>query len=176
VLEDGAALGPANVPCGDVRHQGHGASCHTTDRVFFTASDGSDPATNGRTYTLALDPARRCGDAAWLYPTDELGVRFAGADVATLPDGVGYVRLSARYLNRRPARLELRVLVDDEVVLTEVLDALQVDRAPVVRALPARLAPGPHPVTVELHNLDHVFYLLDEVALTERAPTRRTGD
>lgn len=176
VLEDGVALGPANVPCGDVKRKGHGRSCHTTDRIFFTAPDGSDPARNGRTYRLALDPQRTCDGAAWIYPKDQLSIPFPPDRVADLSEGAAYVRILARYLNRRPAQLGVRVRVDGQVVIDESLDGRDVDRGPIDRPLPFRLSPGRHDVRVELENRDHVFYLLTRVTLTERPPASAAAD
>jgi hypothetical protein len=170
ILEDGELLGPANVPCGEVKHKGHGRSCHTTDRIFLTAPDGSDPARNGRTYRLALDPGRKCDAAAWIYPKDQLVVQFPTERVAELSEGAAYLRVVARYLNHRPATSTLRLRVDGAVVLEEELDGREVDKGPIDRELPFRLAPGPHDVRFEWESHDHVFYLLSQVSLGERPP------
>ncbi len=81
VLEDGVPLAWPNTFCAHVRQLGHGRTCHVGDELMFSASDGSDPTTNGRHYTLALAHDRRCAlaiqrgrgalyDAIWLYPED----------------------------------------------------------------------------------------------------------
>jgi hypothetical protein len=68
-------LGPANVTCEEVYRLGQGRTCHTQDRVYFTASDGTDPWDNGRRYRLALDPERSCPESRWSYPRDRFTVR-----------------------------------------------------------------------------------------------------
>ncbi len=171
IREDERLLGPANVPCGEVAHQGLGRSCHTTDRIFFTASDGTDPARNGRTYHLALDPARTCDAAAWIYPKDKLVLGFPTERLAELGEGAAWLRVTARYLNRRAAEMTLRLRVDGQVVLEEELDGRTFDQGPIDRELPWRLPPGPHDVRLELENQDHVFYLLTGAVLSERPPT-----
>lgn len=81
-------LQPANVTCEELFKLGHGRTCHTADRVYFTAPDGTDPWDNGRTYTLALDPERACAESRWTYPRDavELSAPDGGVDtvVSTL--------------------------------------------------------------------------------------------
>ncbi len=67
-------LGPANVTCDELFRLGAGRTCHTPDRVYFTASDGTDPWDNGRAYTLVLDPARGCPESRWSYPKDAFRV------------------------------------------------------------------------------------------------------
>ncbi len=171
VTEDGRLLGPANVPCTEVVRKGHGRSCHTLDRLFFTAPDGSDPASNGRTYRLALDPARACDDDAWIYPVDRLSLRFPPEGVATLARGGRFLRLSARYLNQRHAALVVRLVVDGRAVLEEEIDGPALDRAPFVRELAEPVPPTAAEVVVELESKDHVFYLLDDVSLSERRPS-----
>src|SRR5204863_9945548 len=51
--EDGKPLGPGHAAHADIRVQGKGAYSHwTTQVVYFSASDNSDPRTNGRKYAL----------------------------------------------------------------------------------------------------------------------------
>ncbi|MFT7464510.1 MAG: hypothetical protein ACI9EF_002866 [Pseudohongiellaceae bacterium] len=52
LLEDGVLLGPAHAGHGDLREHGEGRYCHWGDQLWFSASDNSDPTTNGRTYTV----------------------------------------------------------------------------------------------------------------------------
>lgn len=53
ILEDGAPLGPAHAMHSDIRSKGHGRWSHWKERVVLSASDSSDPRTNGRRYQLA---------------------------------------------------------------------------------------------------------------------------
>jgi len=52
LLEDGKLLGPAHSNHDDLRKKGEGRYCHWGDQLWFSTSDGSDPITNGRTYTV----------------------------------------------------------------------------------------------------------------------------
>jgi hypothetical protein len=48
--ENGTALGPAHAPHATIREWGAGAYSHWDGYLYFSASDGSDPRGNGRTY------------------------------------------------------------------------------------------------------------------------------
>jgi hypothetical protein len=52
VFEDGHPLGPAHALHPDIRRLGGGRFSHWGDQIYFSASDGSDPRTNGRRYTV----------------------------------------------------------------------------------------------------------------------------
>ncbi|MHB8997542.1 MAG: PKD domain-containing protein [Armatimonadota bacterium] len=51
LFEDGIELGPAHTPHATIREQGKGLFAHWATGLWFAASDGSDPRTNGRKYT-----------------------------------------------------------------------------------------------------------------------------
>ena len=53
VFEEGRPLGPGHCSHDEVRTQGAGRFSHWGGQVYFSASDNSDPRTNGRTYTFA---------------------------------------------------------------------------------------------------------------------------
>ncbi|ETZ21724.1 hypothetical protein N824_26170 [Pedobacter sp. V48] len=55
VFEDGKELGPAHSSAADIRNIGKGRFCHWLTSVYISASDNSDPRTNGRKYTYTLD-------------------------------------------------------------------------------------------------------------------------
>lgn len=171
ITEDGRRLGPANVPCLDVMREGHGRSCHTLDRIFFTAPDGTDPATNGRTYRLALDPVRACDDAAWIYPIDRLTLRFPPEGVATLTGGGRWLRVGARYISQRKSELVVRLLVDGRTVLEETVDGRDFKKGALVRPLDPPVPPTAGSVELRLESHDHVFYLLNDATISERPPT-----
>jgi hypothetical protein len=54
ILESGASLPHRNALHRDVRCHGRGRYSLWRDGVFFSATDNSDPRTNGRTYTLLV--------------------------------------------------------------------------------------------------------------------------
>jgi hypothetical protein len=60
--EDGAPLGPANANHDLVRTLGKGSYCYWQDFVLFTASDNTDPRSNGRRYEACC----AAGVSAWL--------------------------------------------------------------------------------------------------------------
>ena len=53
VFEDGRPLGPAHSVHADIRDQGEGRYSHwTREGLYFSASDNTDPRTNGREYRV----------------------------------------------------------------------------------------------------------------------------
>jgi hypothetical protein len=67
LLEDGVALGPGHSLHAQIEVQGGGQFSHWQDYLNFSSSDGTDPRSNGRTYTLMF-PATWAGTArmsAW---------------------------------------------------------------------------------------------------------------
>jgi hypothetical protein len=55
VYENGVSLGPAHVNVHEIGRLGRGSFIHRQNQIFLSASDNSDPNTNGRTYTV-FDP------------------------------------------------------------------------------------------------------------------------
>ena len=55
VYEDGAPIGPAHTPITTVRAAGNGAYLHWGNTLYFSASDNTDPRSNGRSYTFAVE-------------------------------------------------------------------------------------------------------------------------
>lgn len=55
VFENGKELGPGHAMHVDIRNIGKGLFSHWVGSLYFSASDNSDPRTNGRTYTYSLD-------------------------------------------------------------------------------------------------------------------------
>ena len=53
VSEDERPLGPPHAPHAQIRSEGLGAYSHWGDSVVFSATDGSDPRDNGRSYRIA---------------------------------------------------------------------------------------------------------------------------
>jgi len=56
ILEDGRPLGPGNTQHADIRQGGRGRYSFWHDYVLFSASDSSDPRTNGRRYSITYPP------------------------------------------------------------------------------------------------------------------------
>ena len=55
LFEDGNELGPAHTLHATIREQGKGLFAHWVNALWFAASDGSDPRTNGRKYTWRIE-------------------------------------------------------------------------------------------------------------------------
>lgn len=52
VLEDGTPLGPRNSYTSEISAKGSGRYSHWGSAIYFSASDNSDPSTNGRVYSV----------------------------------------------------------------------------------------------------------------------------
>jgi hypothetical protein len=52
LFEDGRALGPSHVLHAEIRQRGGGRYSHWNGSIIFSTSDGSDPRTNGRVYSI----------------------------------------------------------------------------------------------------------------------------
>jgi hypothetical protein len=79
IMENGKPLPQPMSPCSQVKSDGNGQYCHSHDVLLFSASDTSNPITNGRSYQITLDPERRFSSGWWLYPMDILtGGSFSG--------------------------------------------------------------------------------------------------
>ncbi len=166
ITEDGVPLPRPNVPCQEVTSRGRGRTCHTTDRILFTAPDGSDPATNGRSYRLVLDPERSCHGAAWIYPIDMLSLEVPPEELRRLAGGARWLQIEAEYLNYRESGLRMRVVADGRTVLDETRDGRRWKDGPAVFPLDPPPLPGAE-VRIEIENHGHVFYLLTGVSLSE---------
>jgi hypothetical protein len=53
LFENGKPLGPGHAAHAGIRQQGGGRYSHWYDSIYFSASDGSDPRTNGRVYAIS---------------------------------------------------------------------------------------------------------------------------
>lgn len=137
VTEDGELLGPANAALKDVQGVGMGRWAAQPGGVLLTASDNSDPTTNGRAYAVSLNPDRQCKDAVWLYPGD--------VDVVTLdplgrlPQGATALDLAATPFISDPkgavhVRLEVdgKVRYEDDVPVTALKDGARLPLVPAV--------------------------------------------
>lgn len=56
VFENGTELGPAHSLHADIRSSGQGRFSHWGDSIYLSASDNTDPRTNGRKYTWRIVP------------------------------------------------------------------------------------------------------------------------
>jgi hypothetical protein len=59
VLENGQLLGPPNAQHADIRSLGRGRYSFWHDHVYVSATDNSDPAANGRAYSISYAPITR---------------------------------------------------------------------------------------------------------------------
>lgn len=57
LLENGRELGPPHATHSEIREKGGGRYSHWGTSLYFSASDSSDPRSNGRTYSISAIPA-----------------------------------------------------------------------------------------------------------------------
>ena len=62
LFENGHVIGPAHSERADIENLGRGRYLYSTDGLYFSSSDGSDPRTNGRTYRVRF---RGYADRGW---------------------------------------------------------------------------------------------------------------
>ncbi len=167
VAEDGVLLPFPNAPCGAVRSRGHGRTCHTREMLFLTASDGTDPARNGRDYELRLASSRACGEQVFLYPGDLLRFSVAPDRVARFDRGARFLTIRARSLQRSETELAVRLSVGEDTVLDRRFDGRRFERGPVTLRFDATVVPTGEPWVVELENLDRTFTLVEALVLSE---------
>jgi hypothetical protein len=169
VLEDDVALEVSNATCEEMFRLRQGRICHTRERVFFTASDSSSPFENGSTYSLALDPERRCEGGTWLYPGDQFRSRFDGERLTEFSRGGRTLRIEAHDFGPKDtaAKLTVRlrvngaVRVEEEFVPSQMRDAISI---PVRPAVPG----AARDVVLTVQNESRNFVLVTSAVLSER--------
>lgn len=77
LFEDGVELGPAHSAHAEIRERGQGRFSHWNNALYFSSSDGTDPRTNGRTYTYVL--SNRCEDPSESYFRENFLDTYAGS-------------------------------------------------------------------------------------------------
>ena len=140
LAENGVPLGNPLQPVDLVKNVGRGAVALQTDAFFFTASDNTDPATNGRAYLAYLDPRRSCAQAAWVYPGD--AVTVAVPKLGSLPADLGVLELAATPLVTEPgdtaanvhAEVDGVVVYDGSVRIRDLSPLIQLPLVQPIRA------------------------------------------
>lgn len=87
LLENGQPLGPAHSSHADIREKGGGRYSHWNTTLYFSASDNTDPNTNGRAYGIRAE--------AKLARTIPLALVLAGLSLLALSCWRGTVLLAA---------------------------------------------------------------------------------
>lgn len=134
VFEDGVPLENPHASCLEMANLKHGRTCHAGNVLFFSASDETHPADNGRTYSLGLEPSRLCErrnqmdstplrDIIWLYPGDEVSFAFPADKLGRFYDGANKLEIETEgFLLGDGDRLELTLEVAGEPYLRQVLE------------------------------------------------------
>jgi Right handed beta helix region/PKD domain len=88
IYENGIALNPAHSPHADIRSIGRGRFSHWGNELYFSASDNSNPKTNGRSYTYTITtatsnqaPVANAGaDKTIILPVNNTSITGSGSD------------------------------------------------------------------------------------------------
>lgn len=191
VLEDGVPLPGPQVPCLEMANLKEGRSCHAGGAMFFAASDSTNPATNGRRYTVGLDPSRVCErraeventtpmrDLLWLYPGDRVEIVAPAAQLQTFRRGADLFEIAADpFLARPGARLHVALYAAGRLVREEDVTAGE-DGA---REFRRRLLDPPLPpmlddIRLVVSNTDpDAWWLLVSASVSESSPFTPTLD
>ena len=88
IYENGIALNPAHSPHADIRNIGRGRFSHWGNELYFSASDNTNPKTNGRSYTYTITtatsnqaPVANAGaDKTIILPVNNISITGSGSD------------------------------------------------------------------------------------------------
>ena len=152
VLEDGVPLEQPKRLCADVVAGGEGLSCQTPRQIRFTPSDGSDPATNGRTYTAALDSDPACKHAHWLYPGTRVSFAVPKSGLKMLPRSANVIEIGAALPDEAEltGSIALLVIVDGAEVVQREIALADLALGPVSLPLDPPLSGSPEVVQVDV--------------------------
>ncbi|MEL6908532.1 MAG: hypothetical protein AAFP22_24185, partial [Planctomycetota bacterium] len=164
VFEDGVALPRHHETCEATARFGRGRVCHDDAGLRFTTPDRTDPATNGRRYTLGLDPARSCERARWIYPGDVVTLRRATARRATRLE-VRIHEQSARPDPQRPAEVEVVVTQGARTLVAARVAAPAPPTASATLRLREPVLPSAGPVELTITSRSRRFLMVTEAVL-----------
>ena len=186
--EDGVDLGPGHVSHQEIALHGSGRYAHWDHALYFSASDQSDPNTNGRSYSVRWDAdlyfRRRANYAVgvmqnWFRHLPGGAAALAGRDVVEIGPGRDMGTVLAF------ACLGARVFAVDrffggwqsgwhDLFLPRLADALSeagwtIDRAPIERALAASsfLVEPISVITRSLEEMDDKFHGLADASFSQ---------
>jgi hypothetical protein len=174
VLEDGVPLPEHNVPCEELLELGQGRVCHIRDKLMFAPEDNTSPVTNGRKYTLALDPDRSCEAGTWLYPGDRVRFPIRTQDLDALARGARTLKIEAHDLggpdgdDTMKVRLRVRGAVRAE---TSFQPAQQ--RGTLTLPLRPTIQANADDVVLSIINPSNHFFLITSALLSERAAPKK---
>jgi hypothetical protein len=181
IVEDGVVLEAPESTCADMARLHGGRSCHAGEDLFFTASDGTDPTRNGRTYGVILDPTRVCDrrnqrnttplrGSLWLYPGDTVVLDAPRASLEAFLDGANQLELALEPIVHPAAQgVLVRLSVGGRVVFEDRLRDTGRRRAYRKQLLDPALPPRATDVRLELVNEDPKAWWLVELATLSEA-------
>jgi len=170
ISEDGTALPHPVVRVQDVVKGGAGRYTQVGTTLTVTGSDGTAPHANGRAYTAALDPTRRCRGLRWLYPGDTATITVKPELLASLNADATRLEIggAAVATDATTAEATLRVRVGDTVYLDTRFPLAGLATAPPAWTFDPPLPRGPAPLVIELSTpADAPYTLVTSLALTE---------
>ena len=129
ITEDGVVIDQRPGSCLVAREKGGGVWCHRDERLFISATDGSIPGENGKTYGVTLTEERGMGGGWWVYPGDRMLGPLDRPRVGQVPGDVMWLLLKG-WAFGDPARAALTVelWLDGEQVFAAVVTGAQLAR------------------------------------------------
>jgi hypothetical protein len=171
VAENGRMISSAHHTCVDVNARGRGRMCHQDDNIYFSASDPSYPGSNGRDYTLVLDPDRQCLRAWWLYPQDRLLVRPSTEDLGKFRDGLRRLEIDAiRFDNKSEEEPMIHAIlrVNGEIRVDEEFNGSIFKQGTKHWLIDPMIPPGTTDIELELSNSSTgIFWFLTMASISE---------
>lgn len=176
VYEDGVMLDGFQSVCLEMATKKAGRSCHAAELLYFASSDGSNPVTNGREYTLSLAEDRICDKRnqedstplrgmIWLYPGDEVTLTFPNDQLADYYDGANKLELELESFGMSSDDgVITKLIVDDEVKLQETLLTPTFSAGVIERFLEPALPPRQQGVQLLLRNSSSSGFTLVRMA------------
>lgn len=160
VTHNGSIVGKPHKKCDELLSLDPGAYCHVGNKVLLHPPEDTDATQDPQSFSLTLDPNRKCGTGKWLYPGDQLIVQPWPIDTSAIPAGIRSIAVVAAIIDRHnPDRqipgqspdeplIEMTLKHGDQPILTRTLRRAQFTGENLTFAVDPPLAPGNTPVSL----------------------------
>jgi hypothetical protein len=178
VTHNGSIVGKPHKKCDELLSFAPGAYCHIKNKVLRHPPRDTDATQDPQSFSLTLDPIRKCGKGQWLYPGDQLIAQPWPVDTTAMPAGIRSIAVIAAIMERdNPDRqipvqneplIEMTLKHGDQPILTRTLRRAQLTGEPLTIAVDPPLAPGDTPVSLVFETRpDGPFIVVISAAVSE---------
>ncbi|MFZ5475864.1 MAG: hypothetical protein ACOZNI_03740 [Myxococcota bacterium] len=164
---------PAETIVDEARKLPLATAVHSKERLIVRSADDARPIDGSRTFSLYLDPQRRCvGATRWLYPKDALAVTLKDGSLGPLRRAADSLQISgASFYGADGDAVDVEVRAGGEVVAVATLPLAGFDKGIVTVPLAKPVPRDATGVSVSLRSRSEAGYLLITAAtLTEVPP------